>query len=105
MAFAAALDWLSAERTPVVNLSLAGPDNMIVALAVQRAAAKGMVLVAAAGNDGPAASPAYPAAYPSVLAVAAVDAHRNPDPEGNRGDYIAFAAPGIQIWTPSHDGG
>jgi subtilisin family serine protease len=105
LAFAAALDWLSAEKTPVVNLSVTGPDNMVIALAVRRAAARGMMLVAAAGNDGPGAGPAYPAAYPSVLAVAAIDAHRNPDPHGNRGDYIAFAAPGLQIWTPSRDGG
>jgi hypothetical protein len=40
-----------------------------------------------------------------VLAVAAVDARRKPDPAGNRGDYIAFAAPGVQVWVPTPDGG
>jgi hypothetical protein len=105
VAFAAALDWLVRERTAVVNLSLAGHDNRLVAAAVQRAAARGTILVAAAGNDGPSAPPAYPAAYPEVLAVAAVDSRGNPDPAGNRGDYIAFAAPGVQVWTPSAEGG
>jgi len=105
LSFATALDWLAAERVPVVNLSLAGQDNLLIALAVQRASAQGMLLVAAAGNGGPSAGPAYPAAYPAVLAVAAVDAHRNPDPSGNRGDYIAFAAPGSQVWARSAEGG
>jgi hypothetical protein len=105
VAFAAALDWLVGERTQVVNLSLAGHDNRLVAAAVQRAAARGAILVAAAGNDGPTAPPAYPAAYPEVIAVAAVDARSNPDPAGNRGAYIAFAAPGVQVWTPSPEGG
>ena len=40
-----------------------------------------------------------------MLAVAAVDTRHNPDPSGNRGDYIAFAAPGEQVWTPSSKGG
>ncbi|MFO1056407.1 MAG: S8 family serine peptidase [Dongiaceae bacterium] len=105
VAFAAALDWLVGQRTQAVNLSLAGHANQLVAAAVQRAAASGTILVAAGGNDGPSAGPAYPAAYPEVMAVAAVDARSNPDPAGNRGRYIAFAAPGVQVWTPSGEGG
>jgi subtilisin family serine protease len=64
-----------------------------------------MLLVAAAGNGGPGADPVYPGAYAGVLAVAAVDSKRNADPQGNRGDYIAFSAPGEQIWTSTSDGG
>jgi subtilisin family serine protease len=105
LSFAAALDWLASEKVPVVNLSLAGHDNLLIQLAVERASAQGMLLVAAAGNGGPSADPAYPAAYPGVLAVAALDAKRNPDQRGNRGDYVAFAAPGDQVWSPSADGG
>jgi len=105
LSFAAALDWLAGEKVPVVNLSLAGHDNLLIQLAVERASAQGMLLVAAAGNGGPSADPAYPAAYPGVVAVAAVDARRHPDQRGNRGAYIAFAAPGDQVWSPSAEGG
>ncbi|MFO1060944.1 MAG: S8 family serine peptidase [Dongiaceae bacterium] len=104
LAFALALDWLAGERVEVINLSLAGPDNAVIRLAVARAVARGLLLVAAAGPDGPAAPPAFPAAYPGVLAAAAVDAQRRPDPAGNRGDYVAFAAPGRQVWAPAPAG-
>ena len=58
------------------------------------------MLVAAAGNNGPSAPPAYPAAYRDVIAVTAVDQDGTIFQEANRGDYIAFAAPGVRIWSP-----
>jgi hypothetical protein len=103
-AIAAALDWMVAEHVPVVNVSLSGEDNALMALAVSRASERGTVLVAAAGNAGPTASPAYPAALPSVIAVTAVDKDKAILPEANRGDYVAFAAPGVRIWTPDPQG-
>ena len=57
----------------VVNVSLAGDNNALMALAVHRASARGTMLVAAAGNAGPNAPPAYPGALPEVIAVTAVD--------------------------------
>src|SRR5262249_16494284 len=60
---ARALDWLAQKRVVVVNASLAGPPNGLLAAAVRSFIATGRVLVAAAGNNGPAAGPAYPAAY------------------------------------------
>jgi hypothetical protein len=101
---AAALDWMVAQHVPVVNISLSGADNTLMALAVSRASERGTVLVAAAGNAGPGAPPAYPAALPSVIAVTAVDQDDAILPEANRGDYIAFAAPGVRIWTPDGQG-
>ncbi len=103
-AIAAALDWMVAEHVPVVNVSLSGQNNALMALAVSRASERGTVLVAAAGNAGPAAPPAYPAALPSVIAVTAVDKDETVLPEANRGDYVAFAAPGVRIWTPDAHG-
>lgn len=103
-AIAAALDWMVAQHVPVVNVSLSGEDNALMALAVSRASERGTVLVAAAGNAGPQAPPAYPAALPSVIAVTAVDKNEAIMPQANRGDYIAFAAPGVRIWTPGGDG-
>ena len=103
-AIAAALDWMVQNRVAVVNVSLAGDNNALMALAVHRASARGTVLVAAAGNAGPDAPPAYPGALPEVIAVTAVDQDGAVFPEANRGDYIAFAAPGVRIWVPDPDG-
>jgi len=52
------------------------------------------VLVAAVGNDGPAAPPLYPASYPGVIGVTAVDRDGQPLPEAARGPQVLFAAPG-----------
>jgi subtilisin family serine protease len=57
-------------------------------------------MIAAAGNGGPKAAPAYPAAYPGVIAVTAVDEADRRYEHANRGDYIAVAAPGVDILAP-----
>ena len=103
-AIAEALDWMVQNRVRVVNVSLAGDDNALMALAVRRASARGTVLIAAAGNAGPDAPPAYPGGLPEVIAVTAVDQEGAVFPEANRGSYIAFAAPGVRIWVPTPDG-
>jgi len=103
-AIAAALNWMVQNRVAVVNISLAGDNNALMALAVHRASERGTILVAAAGNAGPDAPPAYPGALPEVIAVTAVDRDGAVFPEANRGDYIAFAAPGVSIWVPGSDG-
>jgi len=99
LAIIEALDWMAAERVPVVNLSLMGPDNDLVARAVRAAAERGLILVAAAGNAGPEAPPAFPAAYPAVISVAAIDARGRPYARNNRGTYVEIAAPGVDIWA------
>jgi hypothetical protein len=100
VAIAGALDWMVASRVPVINISLSGEPNLLMAAAIERAARHGAVLVAAAGNGGPTAPPAYPAAYRDVISVTAVDQSTAIFEEANRGDYIAFAAPGVRIWAP-----
>jgi len=95
-----ALDWLAKERVQVINLSLSGPPHPLLAQAMRQLAAKGIVLVAAAGNYGPDAQPAFPAAYPEVISVTAVDRYRRVYALANRGDYIALAAPGVGVWAP-----
>jgi subtilisin family serine protease len=101
VSIAAALDWMVSNRVPVVNVSLSGGANALVKLAVGRAAESGTTLIAAAGNGGPSAPPAYPGALSDVIAVTAVDQNEAIFPQANRGDYIAFAAPGVRIWTPT----
>lgn len=99
--FVGALDWLVGSGVRAINVSLAGDDNGLMGLAVRRAAEQGVVLVAAAGNGGPEAPPAYPAALDPVIAVTAVDADSRRYPEANLGDYIDFAAPGVRVHSPS----
>jgi subtilisin family serine protease len=100
-AVAAALAWLLSEQVPVVNISLVGPPNRLLEAVVKKASGKGMLLVAAVGNDGPASPPLYPAAYPDVIAVTGVDAQGKVLPEACRGPHVAFAAPGSQMAVAS----
>lgn len=93
----AALGWMAQNAVPVVNISLVGPDNLVLRQAVQRLVARGYLLVAAVGNDGPAAPPLYPAAYPGVVGVTAVDEHRHVLVEAGRGPQVMFAAPGADM--------
>lgn len=90
-----ALAWMDREHVAVVNISLVGPDNPVLARAVQAMLARGHVLVSAAGNDGPAAPPLFPAAYPGVIGVGAVDAHDRVLPESASGKQVAFCALGV----------
>ena len=96
-ALAAALSWMVETRTAVVNVSLVGPRNPLVERAVAAAQSRGLILVAAVGNDGPAAPPLYPAAYPGVIGVTAVNARDQALPEAARGDQVDFAAPGADM--------
>ncbi|GGY81373.1 protease [Pseudoduganella plicata] len=93
----AALAWLAGQRVGVINLSLVGPPNEALRRVVAAMVARGHLLVAAVGNDGPAAPPLYPAAYPGVVGVSAVDRNGRPLPEAARGPQVMFAAPGSQM--------
>jgi subtilisin family serine protease len=100
VAIAEALDWMAANHVSVINISLSGEPNLLMAAAVRHAATRGGVMVAAAGNGGPTAPPAYPGAYRDVIAVTAVDQNGTVFRDANHGDYIDFAAPGVRIWAP-----
>lgn len=92
----AALDHLAERRVRIVNMSLAGPDNALLASAVATLVERGATLIAAAG---PAAGKdrGYPAKYPGVVAVAAVDTRLNPSRLSARGAHIAIAGPGVGL--------
>ncbi len=81
----------------VINLSLTGPQDRLVAQAVEQALLSRIAVVAAAGNAGPGAPPAYPAAQPGVIAVTATDAQDRLYRQANRGSYVTLAAPGVDI--------
>lgn len=97
LAIARALGWLVGEGSKVVTISLVGPHNPVLERAVAAARGRGVVIVAAVGNDGPAAPPAYPASYPGVLAVTAVDGKRRALIEAGRALHLDYAAPGADI--------
>jgi len=93
---ARALNWMAATKVAVTNISLAGPPNMLLAAAVKAFLQSGHVLVAPVGNDGPAAPPNYPAAYPGVVAVTSVDAGGRLQIDANRGS-ARYAAQGVDV--------
>jgi hypothetical protein len=96
-ALAAAFAWLAEQRVAVINVSLVGPDNAALAQIVRALTSRGYLLVAAVGNDGPAAPPLYPASYPHVVGVTGVDAHRHVLIEAARGNQVMFAARGADM--------
>ncbi|CTQ48575.1 S8 family serine peptidase [Jannaschia donghaensis] len=98
------VDWLAANGVDIVNISLAGPRNKLMDRALGRAAADGMVLVAAVGNLGPGQPPQYPAAFPFALAVTAVDRDGDVYRRAIRGPHVDIAAPGVDILVASENG-
>lgn len=99
------LDWLMREKVDVINMSLAGPPNALLEQVLADLARKGVTVVAAAGNGGPGARPAYPAAYPDVIAVTAIDEQWQIFYKANHGTYIDFSAPGVDIAHAKTGGG
>lgn len=100
-----ALGWMAARGVKVVTVSLVGPSNPLLAGAIRLARDKGVRIVAAVGNDGPAAPPAYPASYPDVVAVTGVDGRGRLLPEAGRARHVDFAAPGADMYAARAGGG
>ena len=100
-----ALDWLVGQKVVALNLSFGGGRNQLVEAALLRVEQLGVAVIAAAGNGGPGAPPVYPAAQAGVVAITAVDAKLAPYAHASRGDYIAFAAPGVDVWAAAPGGG
>jgi hypothetical protein len=94
-ALARALAWWSEQDTRVINISLVGPRNRVVESVISRLISRGFIIVAAVGNDGPAAAPLFPASYPGVVGVTGVDARDRVLIEAGRGDQVDFAALGV----------
>src|SRR5439155_4003536 len=92
-----ALGWLAGHHLQVINISLVGPPNRLVQRAIEIVQSRGIAVVAAVGNDGPAAPPQYPASYPGVIAVTAVDAKGHSLPEAGKPIHLDFAAPGADM--------
>jgi hypothetical protein len=100
-----ALGWMAARGVRVVTVSLVGPANPLLEGAVRLARERGVIVVAAVGNDGPAAPPAYPASYPGVVAVTGIDGRGRLLHEAGRALHVEFAAPGADIRAADASGG
>lgn len=98
-----AFGWLVQAQVAVINVSLVGPKNTMLQAMVAKLVAAGFIIVAAVGNDGPAAAPLYPASYPNVVGVTAVDAHRHVLIEAARGPQVMFAAIGADTAAAGTD--
>jgi hypothetical protein len=98
-----ALDWLIENQVKVINMSLGGPHNLTIELAIQRAQQLGLIIIAAAGIDAQG-SALYPAAQTGVIAVTAIDASNNLLSEQIQGAYIDFSAPGVDLWLLNEQG-
>ena len=99
------LQWASDSGARVINMSFAGPADPRLREMIAAARRKGATLIAAAGNEGPNAPPAYPAAYPEVIAVTATDIDDRAFRQSNRGSYLALAAPGVDIFVAAPNAG
>ena len=102
-ALAQGIRWAVDHGADVINLSL-GDDSRTAHPdaaeddAVQYALSHGVPVVASAGNSGEQGDPAsYPAAYPGVIAVAAVDRYGNRAAFSTRRWYTAVGAPGVDV--------
>jgi subtilisin family serine protease len=97
------LDYAAAHGAQIVNMSFVGPKDALIERGIAATAARGIVMVAAAGNAGPKSPPLYPAANTNVIAVTATDAQDKLFEASNRGSHIAISAPGVDIFLPAPD--
>jgi subtilisin family serine protease len=98
------LQWIAGSGARVVNMSFTGPEDSSMHDMIASLRRKGLVLVAAAGNDGPRAAAAYPAAYQEVIGVTATDVDDHLLKVANHGGYVAVAAPGVDVFVAAPGG-
>lgn len=89
------IDYAIENGTRVLSLSWGSETpSSLLASAIRYAAAKGLIMVAAAGN-APTGNPVYPAAYDSVIGVGALTPDGDAWDQSNFGDFVAVSAPGL----------
>src|SRR3546814_1091779 len=104
MAIARARGGMAANGVRSVTISLVGRDNPRLAGEGSAARRKGLILVAAVGNDGPAAPPAFPASYDGVVAVTGVDGRNRALIEAGRALHLDYSAPGADMVAANING-
>jgi subtilisin family serine protease len=92
------INWSVAQGAKVINMSFGVLGSDDLAAAVKAAAAADVVLIASSGNDGRGGSGyRYPAAYPEVLPVGAVDRNGKVAAFSSKGAEVRISAPGVNI--------
>ena len=91
------IDFANTKGARVINLSVGGPQDKLLARLVGEAVKRSITVVASAGNDGAKGQPRYPAALDNVVAVTAIDIERRLFNQATRGGFIDVAAPGVDI--------
>lgn len=96
------IDWAISSKMDIISLSLgAGQSDTVLQDAVDTAYNNGILVVAAAGNDGNSSGTGtnieYPANYSSVIAVAAVDSTNTRAYFSSTGSKLEVSAPGVNI--------
>ena len=97
---AAGIDWAVEKGSDVISMSLGAPSpSAVIQAALKRAVAAGVLIVVAAGNEGPGANTVgYPAAWRDLaLAVGAVDKRREVADFSSRGPEVDIMAPGVAV--------
>jgi len=85
---------IPSKKADIINLSLGGPDrSFVLEQAINAALEEGLIIIAAAGNDGSSAS-FYPAAFDGVVGVSSVTDNKTLSTFSNHGTYIDVTAPG-----------
>lgn len=103
----AGLDWCIKNGIKVASMSLGGGGAPTALRTMcDTAFARGVLLVAAAGNSGPGmGTVGEPAAYPSVVAVSAIDSANVIAPFSSRGPEVELCAPGVDVLSTIPGGG
>lgn len=102
---AAGIRWAADNGAHIVNLSLGGTvDTFVERDAVAYAVSRGVLVIAAMGNAFPQGNPtSYPAAYPNVVAVGAVDQSERRASFSQTGPHIDISGPGVGIRSTDWD--
>ena len=98
------ITWATDNGAKVISMSLGGSSgSSTLQSAINYAVANGVVVVAAAGNNGNS-SPSYPAYYSGAIAVAATDSSDHKASWSNYGSWVDVAAPGVDVYStlPNH---
>ncbi|MFN8524195.1 MAG: S8 family serine peptidase [Chloroflexota bacterium] len=96
---ACGITWAADSGAKVINLSLGATyPSTLLENAVNYAAGKGVVVVAAAGNSG-STTQFYPAAYGNVIAVGSTNTSDQLSSFSNRGGWVSLVAPGESIYA------
>ncbi|CAB4915158.1 unannotated protein [freshwater metagenome] len=92
--------WATDHGADIISMSLGGGYDSGQGVAVAYAISRGVIVIAAAGNDREYGSPVkYPGAFPGVIAVSATQSDNLIASYSNQGDYVDIAAPGTAIYS------